>query len=191
MNLILASTSPYRKEQLERLNISFGCHSPNVDEEQFKGQIMDPSKLASTLARLKAESILERFPNDFIIGGDQVLNIKGKILGKPLTQQKAIEQLSLLSGQTHELITSTCYLSKDQLIERTVIAKMKMRPLSLAQITSYIELEQPLKCCGSYMLENKGIALFEEIDCPDYTAIIGLPLMSTAQILMENGFNVF
>lgn len=191
MNLILASTSPYRKEQLERLSVPFTCHSPNVDEEQFKGKIADPELLAKTLATLKARNILEKFPNEFIIGGDQVLNIKGKILGKPLTKEKAIEQLSLLSGKTHELITATTYLSKEKRIEKTIIAKMKMRKLSLKQISNYVEREMPLKCCGSYMLENQGIALFDEIDCLDYTAIIGLPLMSTAQILMENDFSVF
>jgi len=191
MNLILASTSPYRKEQLERLKVPFECHSPDVDEDQFNGKITDPMELAKTLSSLKAKFVFKEHPKSFIIGGDQVLNIQGKILGKPLTREKAIEQLTLLSGKTHELITSTTYLHEDKLIEKTIVAKMKMRNLSLKQISDYIDLEMPLNCCGSYMLENKGIALFDEIDCPDYTAIIGLPLMSTAQILMENGFSVF
>ena len=191
MNIILASTSPYRKEQLERITKSFKTHAPDVDEDQYKDQISNPRDLAETLAKLKAQSVLQRNLDDFIIGGDQVLSIDGKILGKPKTKDRAIDQLRMLSGKTHELITSTCYLSESYIEVKTITAQMKMRKLRQEQIENYIETESPLNCCGSYMLENQGIALFEEINCSDYTAIIGLPLMSTASVLMKNGFTIF
>ncbi|PIK15674.1 nucleoside triphosphate pyrophosphatase [Halobacteriovorax sp. JY17] len=191
MDIILASTSPYRREQLERLTKKFKTHAPNVDEDSYKDKIRNPTELAETLAKLKAQSVLKDHLNDFIIGGDQVLSIDGEILGKPKTVEKAISQLGILSGKTHELITSTCYLSESYCEVKTVIARMKMRELTNSQIENYITAESPLNCCGSYMLENQGIALFEEIHCSDYTAIIGLPLMSTASILMKNGFSIF
>ncbi len=191
MEIILASTSPYRKEQLERLTKSFKAHAPEVDEDIYKQRISNPVELAETLSKLKAQSVQKEYLNDFIIGGDQVLSIGGEILGKPKTVEKAIDQLSMLSGKTHELITSTTYLSESYIQTKTIIAKMKMRELTSSQIENYIKSESPLNCCGSYMLENQGIALFEEINCSDYTAIIGLPLMSTASILIENGFSIF
>lgn len=191
MEIILASTSPYRKEQLERLTKNFKSHAPDVDEDAYKKTISNPKELAKTLSKLKAQSVQKQFLSDFIIGGDQVLSIDGKILGKPKTVENAIKQLSMLSGRTHELITSTTYLSESYIETNTVIAKMKMRELTSSQIENYLQSESPLNCCGSYMLENQGIALFEEINCSDYTAIIGLPLMSTASILMKNGFPIF
>ncbi|WP_372653038.1 nucleoside triphosphate pyrophosphatase [Halobacteriovorax sp.] len=191
MEIILASTSPYRKEQLERLTKNFKSHAPDVDEDAYKKTISNPKELAETLSKLKAQSVQKQFLSDFIIGGDQVLSIDGKILGKPKTVENAIKQLSMLSGRTHELITSTTYLSESYIETNTVIAKMKMRELTSSQIENYLQSESPLNCCGSYMLENQGIALFEEINCSDYTAIIGLPLMSTASILMKNGFPIF
>lgn len=191
MEIILASTSPYRKEQLSRITKNFKTLAPNVDEDQFKKDISNPVELAETLATLKAKDVLIKNLNDFVIGGDQVLSIDGQILGKPKTKEKAFEQLQLLSGKTHELITSTTYTSESYIETKTIIAKMTMRTLTSEQIENYISEENPVNCCGSYMLENKGIALFEEINCTDYTAIIGLPLMSTASILMKNGFSIF
>ena len=191
MKIILASTSKYRAAQLSRITKDFQQSPPLINEEDYKSKDLAPRELASKLATLKAKSLIDQYPDDLIIGGDQVLSLNGKIFSKPLTKERAISQLQELSGKIHELITSTTYLTKGQCKEVTVIAKMKMRKLTQEQIVSYIETDMPLKCCGSYMLENSGIGLFEEIDCEDYTSIIGIPLMTTTSVLLENNFTVF
>jgi septum formation protein len=191
MKVILASTSKYRSEQLSRVIKEFGNYSPNIIEDDYKKSISCPTELAKTLATLKAKDALGAYPNDLIIGGDQVLAFNGQIFSKPKTKERAIEQLLLLSGNTHELITATSYVIGDKCTETVVTAKMKMRKLSKDQIENYIETDMPLNCCGSYMLENSGIGLFEEINCSDYTSIIGLPLMTTTTILLEHGIKVF
>jgi septum formation protein len=191
MKIILASTSKYRASQLSRITKEFIQVAPTTDEEVYKSKDLSPIVLAKKLATLKATSLLEKFPNDLIIGGDQVLSLNGKVFSKPLTKENAISQLKELSGKTHELITATTYISNSEVVETVIVAKMKMRSLTIEQIENYIEADLPLKCCGSYMLENSGIGLFEEIDCPDYTSIIGLPLMTTTNILLENGIKVF
>ncbi|WP_417335092.1 Maf family protein [Halobacteriovorax marinus] len=191
MEIILASTSPYRREQLQRIVSDFESLPPGIDEDSFKDSIIDPHQLAQKLSYEKAKAILDKRPNAFVIGGDQVLSIEGEILGKPGTEQKAIQQLQRLSGKTHQLITATTYMSANFCETITIVAKMKMRSLKSDQIESYIKKESPLGCCGSYMLEHSGIALFESIECEDYTAIIGLPLMSSASVLMKNGLSIF
>ncbi|WP_127716123.1 nucleoside triphosphate pyrophosphatase [Halobacteriovorax sp. HLS] len=191
MKIILASTSKYRSEQLSRITKSFQMSSPSIDEDKYKSDDISPSILATKLATLKALDVQKAHPSDLIIGGDQVLSFEGKIFSKPITKENAISQLRELSGKTHELITATTYIVKEEVIETQVIAKMKMRNLTDEQIENYINRDMPLNCCGSYMLENSGIGLFEEIDCKDYTSIIGLPLMSTANILLKYGFKVF
>lgn len=191
MKIILASTSKYRATQLSRITKEFNQSAPLVDEDEYKNKNLSPTELAKKLATLKARSIQDKFPNDLIIGGDQVLSLDGKIFSKPLTKENAVAQLWELSGKVHELITATTYLTSTTCKETVVVAKMKMRVLTKEQIENYIETDMPLKCCGSYMLENSGIGLFEEIDCQDYTSIIGIPLMTTTSILLENNITVF
>ena len=189
-NIILASTSKYRCEQLKRLNITFSTLSPNVDETPLKTATEDHVQLSRKLALLKAKAISNQHHDSIVIGGDQVASFNNAILSKPLSEENAIEQLTCLSGNEHRLITSLAIISDRKEYIHSCIATMKMRPLSDEQIKKYVEQDEPLDCCGSYKLEALGISLFEKIDCPDYTSIIGIPLMWTAQTLSTLGVSV-
>ena len=185
--IILASASIYRKEQLARLAINFETAVPNVDEDVLKAKGLGHEQLSRELALLKARDISEKNTNAIVIGGDQVASFGGAVLSKPKTKEKAIEQLSRLAGNNHELITSLAIVADGQEYLHTSVAKMQMRELSEAQIKRYIDIDEPLYSCGSYRLEALGIALFEKIDCDDYTSIIGIPLMWTARQLSRLG----
>ena len=188
--IILASTSIYRKQQLERLNISFLALSPNVDEEALKIEMPNPVHLSRELALLKARNISSLYDDAVVIGGDQVATIDQAILSKPGTKERAFEQLQSLAGKEHELVTSVAIIADGQEYINTSIAKMKMRQLTGEQIARYINNDAPLYSCGSYRLEALGISLFEHIECDDYTAIIGIPLMWTARTLSKIGVPV-
>lgn len=190
MKLILASTSPFRKAQLERLGITFNTESPEVDEQVFKDENFTPMELAKTLALEKAQAVSQRHEGDqvCVIGGDQVLAFEKSILGKPHTEEKAREQLKMLSGKEHSLITAIAIVTPHKIIEHVSEAKMTMRELGDDEIKRYIQRDQPLNTCGSYMLEEAGITLFEKIDTEDYTSIIGMPLIFITTALRELGF---
>ena len=188
--VILASTSIYRKEQLQRLNLDFTAKSPDVDEEPLKSKGLDHIKLSQELALLKTKAVSEKNRDAIVIGGDQVASFNNCLLSKPKTKEKAFEQLKALSGNEHRLITSLAIITNGQEYVHTCIAKMKMREISDEQIKRYIEIDEPLQCCGSYRLEALGISLFETIDCEDFTSIIGIPLMWTAQTLSKLGVSV-
>ncbi len=189
--LVLASASAYRRELLDKLRVPYSAAAHLCDEDSVKTLGMDPDAVAVRLARLKAQSLRARFPDAWILGSDQILDLDGEILGKPGTRQRAIEQLGRLSGQTHELITAVCLLGPaGEVHARAEVHRMTMRTLSAASIERYIDADQPLDCCGSYKIESLGIALFESIEGSDFTAITGLPLMWVTQMLCEVGFDV-
>lgn len=188
--VILASTSSYRKQQLERLNISFSTMTPNVDEEPLKSEKLDHVQLSRKLSLLKARAIGDSNSDTTVIGGDQVASFNGEILSKPKTKEKAFEQLKLLSGNQHQLITSLAIMSEGKEYIHTCIAEMNMRKLPDEQIKRYIEVDEPLQSCGSYRLEALGISLFEKIDCDDFSSIVGIPLMWTASTLSKLGIPV-
>lgn len=188
--IILGSSSAFRKAQLETLNLEFECFSPDIDEEAIKDQGLTPREVSIELSKQKALKVKEKYPNDIIIAGDQVLNFKGEIFNKPLTSEKAVDHLLKLQGQTHELITSVTIVLQEQMIEHTVVATMKMRELTKDQIEAYVAKDEPLWSCGAYKLETMGIALFESIDCNDHSSIIGLPLLSVSSSLMQLGVKI-
>lgn len=188
--IILASTSPYRKEQLERLNIDFVAVPPDVDEQPLKITENDHAELSRTLSLLKARKVSTDHPQAIVIGGDQVASFGDAVLDKPGTKERAFQQLKLLAGKEHRLITSLALIVNDQSYLHTCVATMKMRQLTDDQIRRYIDIDEPVKCCGSYRLEALGISLFEKIECEDYTSIIGIPLMWTAKKLTELGVSV-
>lgn len=188
--IILGSSSAFRKAQLETLNLEFECFSPDIDEEAIKDQGLTPREVSIELSKQKALKVKEKYPNDIIIAGDQVLNFKGEIFNKPLTSEKAVDHLLKLQGQTHELITSVTIVLQEQMIEHTVVATMKMRELTKDQIEAYVAKDEPLWSCGAYKLETMGIALFESIDCNDHSSIIGLPLLSVSSSLMQLGVQI-
>jgi len=187
--IVLASTSPYRRQLLEQLDIPFETHAPGVDEDAFKNQGLEPSELSKLLAQKKAEALAELFPDALIIGGDQVAEIDGECLSKPGTPEKACQQLKQLSGRAHRLWSALAV--HEPKTGRTEVSLEKhtltFRPLSDIQIEKYVALDKPLDCAGSYRIEGRGIALFSSIEGSDYTAIIGLPLIRLVSLLESFG----
>ena len=188
--IILASTSPYRAEQLQRLHVDFSQQAPDVDEAPLKETCIDHRTLSRELSLLKAKAISDKYPDAIVIGGDQVASFDGQILSKPKTEEKAVKQLQLLNAKAHQLITSLAIMYKGDTYLHTCVATMTMRKLTDEQIRRYIAADQPLHSCGSYKLETLGISLFESIDCEDYSSIIGIPLMWTAKTLTQLGVSV-
>jgi septum formation protein len=146
--------------------------------------------LAEELARGKAESIAASEPAATIIGCDQLVFFEGRILGKPGTMERAIEQLEAMAGRIHELITALVVIQGDELICHTDITRLTMRPLTRPELKRYAAHDQPVDCAGSYKLEERGIVLFEKIESQDHTAITGLPLIALVGFLRQFGFSV-
>jgi septum formation protein len=184
--LILASTSVYRRELMSRLGLPFQALAPSFEEEPYKGKGSAPLALAETLAAGKARSLASH--QNCVIGGDQLVSFHGQILGKPKTFERACEQLSMMSGHTHELITAVMVIHQGREIPHTDRTKMKMRELTRTQIETYVKAELPYDCAGSYKIEARGITLFEKIDSEDFTAIQGLPLVWLTKILSSVGY---
>lgn len=191
MKLILASTSPYRRALLERLGVEFSCVAPGVDEDQFKALNLTPAALAEKLAYEKARAVFDRFPEAIVIGGDQVAEVDGTILGKPGSPEKALEQLRLMRGKTHQLLTAVHLLGPSLNVPHLSITKLKMRELSDDDLRAYIKRDQAFDCAGSYKIEESGIKLFSEIDCDDMNTIMGLPLIWLQTALLRAGFSFF
>ncbi len=192
MELILASTSPYRRSLLGRLGLPFRCVAPLVEEEAIKPTLgsINPRELAEHLALAKAESVARLESEATVIGGDQLVAIDGMVLGKPGSIAAAVEQLRRLSGRTHELITALVVIQHGKVYAHTDVTSLTLRPLSLEQTRRYVEADQPLNCSGSYKLESRGITLFERIDSADHSAITGIPLIALTTILGTIGFPV-
>jgi septum formation protein len=185
--LILASTSRYRGELLARLAVPFVAAAPDCDEEAYKSRGFTPRELAETLALTKAESLRAVYPDAAILGGDQLAEIDGEILGKPGTEAAARAQLTRLAGRTHTLITAVAIVHGERILRHTDVTRLTMRPLTADQIARYVAADAPLDCAGSYKLEQLGIALFSRIESEDHTAIVGLPLLALATLLGEIG----
>jgi septum formation protein len=189
-DLVLASTSPYRRALLTRLGVPFRCVAPVFEETSIPLEGRSPSALAEVLADGKAASVAACEPAATVIGCDQVVALEGKLFSKPHTQSRAIEQLQAMGGRVHELITAMVVLDPGRAFRHTDVTRMRMRPLSLAEIERYVSHDQPFDCAGSYKLEERGIILFESIETDDHTAITGLPLIALTTILRELGFNI-
>ncbi len=190
LDVVLASTSPYRRVLLERLGISFRSIAPICDETALKAEESNPIRLAESLAHAKAASLSADNTGATIIGCDQLVSWNGQIFGKPLTHERAVEQLISLAGHEHDLITAVVVLSGSKVFHHTDVTKLWMRPLSRAAIERYVLAEQPLDCAGSFKIESRGITLFERIETNDQTAITGLPLIALVSILSELGFEI-
>lgn len=183
MQVILASQSPYRKEQLKAYGLIFESRKPEVDEEEFKSKSISPRKLAVLLSEEKALSLSGKFNEAVIIGSDQLVSLKGQVLGKPGTKQKAISQLSTMSGRTHELITAVTVYFRGKTYSDFDVAKIKMRKLNRDDIISYVYRDDPLDCAGSYRFEKSGYSLVESIKLEDPSSLMGLPLIKLGKIL--------
>lgn len=186
VQLILASTSPYRRELLERLGVPFDARAPLIDEEKEKDPRLSPPALAEHLAELKARSLAA--PGALVLGGDQLVSFEGEILGKPGTLEKAQAQLARMSGRTHELITAICLIDGDgRAHKHTDRTRVTFKSLSAEQIRKVVELDRPVDCAGSYKIEKHGISLVENIETADFTAIQGLPLLALSRMLKACG----
>ncbi len=190
--LVLASTSRYRKALLHRLGLPFDALDPGVDEDRYKLEALQPDQLVATLALEKARACAAQRPGAVVVGGDQCAEIDGETLGKPGSVDQAVAQLSRLRGRTHRLLTAVCVIDGASGRELVHVDehRLTLRMLSDAQLRSYVELDRPLDCAGSYKIESLGIALFERIDGHDATAITGLPLMKLTEMLLQVGIDV-
>lgn len=192
--LILASTSRYRRALLERLGVPFTAVAPACDEDALKDPRLAPQALAEFLAEAKAASIAEQQPQAVVIGSDQLaaVEVDGRwtILGKPGTAAKAVDQLALLSGRTHVLITAMVVARGPERWRHTDITRLTMRGLDRLAVERYVAADQPLDCAGAYKLECRGITLFDAIDSADASAITGLPLLTLTRILAGLGYAI-
>ncbi len=189
-SLILGSTSPYRRELLSRLRIPFSVQSPEVDETPLEGE--RPMQLAQRLALAKAKAVAEKNPNAVIIGSDQVADLNGMSLGKPGNFERAMAQLRQMSGQTVVFQTALAVVCLDSGFEQADLASVRVqfRVLSDAEIEVYLQREKPYDCAGSAKSEGLGIALLESIANDDPTALVGLPLIRTCNLLRAAGIKI-
>lgn len=189
-SIVLASTSPFRKSILEKLNINFNCAKPEIDESAQRNET--PQKLVERLAIEKASAVANTFPNSLIIGSDQVAVCDNEILGKPHTVENAIKQLTKFSGKCVTFYTGLCVLkSQDNTVKSLVEPfHVHFKQITQTEIINYINAEQPLNCAGSFKSEGLGICLFEKLEGDDPNTLIGLPLIKLVKLLKEYGFDV-
>lgn len=189
-DLILASTSRYRRALLERLGMPFRGEAPRCDEEALKVPGMAPRALAEHLADAKARSVAAEFPQAVVIGSDQLVALGDEVLGKPGDEARARAQLARLAGREHVLVTAMTVIAPSGIHRHTDVTTLAMRALDAEAIARYVAADRPLDCAGAYKLEARGIALFARIDSADHSAITGLPLIALTTILRGLGFSV-
>lgn len=185
--LVLGSTSPYRRALLERLRLPFDVAAPHVDETPHPGET--PRALALRLALAKAHAVAQQHPQAVVIGSDQVADLQGMPLGKPGTHERAGLQLRQMSGQTVVFQTAVAVVCLASGFEQVELAPVSVRfhTLDDAEIEAYLQAEQPYDCAGSAKSEGLGIALLAAIDNDDPTALVGLPLIRTCNMLRAAG----
>lgn len=188
--LVLASTSPFRKQLLEKLHLTFLTEKPNVDETGLPDETAQ--QLVERLAIKKAQAITPNFDNALVIGSDQVCVNEGEILGKPHNFENAFKQLKAASGKTITFYTGLALVNSktgnvQSLVEPFVV---KFRKLTDEMISNYLNKEQPYNCAGSFKSEGYGIALFEAFEGKDPNSLIGLPLISLIKMLENEGIKV-
>jgi septum formation protein len=188
--LILGSTSPYRRELMQRLRIPFDVVAPEVDETPLPGET--PRDMACRLALAKAQAVAALHPKAVVIGSDQVADLAGEPLGKPGNHARATLQLQRMSGKTVIFQTAVAVVCAQTHFAQLELAavKVKFRHLTAHEIEAYLLAEQPYDCAGSAKSEGLGIALLESIDNDDPTALVGLPLIRTCQMIRAAGVKV-
>jgi septum formation protein len=190
MQLVLASTSRYRRALLERLGVSFLTADPGVKEERLPGE--DPEQMARRLAEAKALAVAPGFRDALVVGCDQVAVSNGELLGKPGNHKNAVRQLRALSGGEAVFHTAVCvHNTADGSIRvRVVPCRVHFRKLDDAAIERYLAREQPYDCTGSAKSEGLGIALISKMESEDPNALVGLPMIALVDLLREQGVNV-
>ena len=190
MKLVLASTSVFRRQLLDRLQLTYETDSPAVDEAPLADEALD--QMVIRLAIAKARAVAARHPNALIIGSDQSAELDGRKLGKPGGYDQAFMQLQQASGKRIVFKTGLCLLNSqtDQMQTACVDYTVVFRRLSDTQIDAYLKRDQPWQCAGSFKSEGLGIALFERFEGDDPTALIGLPLIQLTAMLEQQGLHV-
>jgi septum formation protein len=188
--IVLGSSSPFRKSLLEKLDLSFDCDSPDIDETPMKDE--HPGDMVARLAKEKANAIAERHPQSIIIASDQCATLDGEIIGKPGDHDNAVAQLKKASGRTVTFYTSLCVFNAgtNQYEETVEPFYVYFRELTDDQITTYLEKEEPYNCAGSFKSEGLGIALFDRLEGNDPNTLIGLPLIQLVRMLERFQVNV-
>ncbi len=181
--IVLGSSSPFRKALLEKLDLSFDCDSPDIDETPLKNE--HPKDMVARLAKQKADAIATRHPQSIIVASDQCATLDGKIIGKPGDHQTAVEQLTAASGRTVTFYTSLCVYNAgtNQYQEAVEPFYVYFRELSESQIDNYLKKEEPYNCAGSFKSEGLGISLFDRLEGNDPNTLIGLPLIQLIRML--------
>lgn len=189
--LVLASTSRYRRALLDRLGVPYRALAPLVDERALEPRGASVEEVVLTLARAKADEVAGREPRALVLGSDQAIELDGEILGKPGTRERAVEQLARLSGRTHRIVTAVALWRPGGEVHTHVdVHRMTMRALDRTALEAYVALEDPVDCAGAYKIESKGLTLFEAVEGRDYTAVIGLPLLAVVTMLEAAGLPV-
>jgi septum formation protein len=188
--LVLASTSPYRRELLGRLQIPFDTIAPDTDESALPGEL--PAATAERLAEAKARAVVHRYPDALIVGSDQVAYCGETRYGKPGTRENAIAQLRSMSGKTVIFHTGLCLLNaaSGRTHRRGIPTEVRFRELSDAEIQRYLDKEDALDCAGSARSEGLGISLLEALRGDDPNALVGLPLIALCEMLRAEGLSL-
>ncbi len=185
--LVLASGSRYRAELLARLQLPFAAEAAHADETPLPGEPVEA--LVQRLARAKATVLAERRSGSWVLGSDQAASLDGRVLGKPGSRERAVEQLMAVSGRSVRFLTAVSLFAEGVWREALDVTTVHFRALERAQIERYLDRESVLDCAGSFKCEGYGISLFEAIDSRDPTGLIGLPLMAVARLLREAGYD--
>ena len=189
--LVLASSSPYRAMLLDRLGVPYTQASPGVDEDAVKAELTDPAALAERLAVLKAAAVAETHPGSLCLGSDQVAVAGGEIVGKPGTVEQAVAQLAAARDGGLSLFCGVAVAGPGGGRSAVVRSDLVLHPLPDDRLRAYVERVRPLDCAGSFKLEEPGgVALFDRIDSPDWSAVIGLPLLTVAAWLWGAGYEL-
>lgn len=188
--LVLASTSPFRRDVLQKLKIEFDVQAPEIDETAQDNEI--PQELVARLSEAKARAVARDYPDALIIGSDQVAVLDNNILGKPGDHENARKQLAMASGKKITFFTGLCLYNSatDHAQVRCVPFDVYFRKLTEEQIERYLQVDQPYNCAGSFKSEGFGISLFEKLDGEDPNTLIGLPLIELIRLLATEGLNI-
>lgn len=188
--LVLASSSPYRREVLSRLGVEFSTVSPEIDESSLDGET--PQALVCRLAESKTKAVAASHAHALIIGSDQVATLDNQVLGKPGNHQRAVEQLTMASGRRVTFFTGLCLFNSDTGTHQVCCEPfhVEFRELSAGEIESYLQKEQPYNCAGAFKSEGLGVCLFKRMQGDDPTSLIGLPLIQLVNMLRKEGLDV-
>jgi septum formation protein len=189
--LILASSSPYRRDLLQRLGLPFEVDVPGVEEDVYEGET--PQQLVLRLSEAKARAVAERHPDSLVIGSDQVAVMEGEIVGKPGVHDRAVEQLRRASGRKVEFLTGLCLLNTatGRAQVEAVPFSIHFRVLDEERIERYLRKDQPYNCAGSFRSERLGVTLFERMEGDDANSVVGLPLIRLVRMLEREGIALY